>query len=409
MIKKIIVLALLIFTLTACTYGTGTGTKTKEKTTTDNNTVIELKDKPVTGIDPEWYEPLGYYNYSPSAMKVSDTEMYVYYTRNEEIFNDKTDSIVVRKATLNSEGKWEYSDFKTVLTSTKDKNDWDGIYIFGADVIKGRFTYNGEQYSYLMAYCGSVVSGRMNSQIGLAVAKNPMDEFIKISDEPIIKYDPLEQSASGLKRYKGVQEPSLVSYDKKGKVQLFYSHYGLYNHSYCIEMDCSDLSNIKMGGRMLPKTNGLSDATTNTHFYSADWSYDPVNDNYYVVRNFSSTTSGEPQVAEAVQIVYSNSSALTETNIPRDYEYWKLINEKFYKIGAIKTSDDYSTDEMKWSGYYRVYNATVISDQYGWLSSPTKVEILFTSSALNTSKYLTGDEYKYSQMVHYYSVDIVIE
>ena len=404
--KRIILLVLFLLTLTSCTL-TNTTTKAPDKTTTaQGGDKTELKEKPITGIDPLWNEPLGYYNISPSAMKVSDTEMYVYYTRNEEIFNDKTDTIAVRKGTLKDDGTYEFSDYKTILKSTGNKDDWDGIYVFAPDVIKGKFTYNGESYNYLMAYCGSITSGRMNAQIGFAVAKNPMDEFIRVGSEPVITYSAYDYSPSGLQRFKGVQEPSLVSYDKKGKVQMLYSHYGKYNHSYVVEMDCSDLSNIKMGGRMLPDTTGLQDGTTNTHLYSSDWCYDQVNDEYIVCRNFSSPTQGQPAVAEAVQIVYAKSNVLTSIDYTREKVFWNLINEKFYKIGAIKTSNDYSPDEMRWSGYYRVYNGCTIADQYGWVQNPEKVEILFTSSALSTSKYLTGEEYKFSQMIHYYSVDV---
>ena len=402
--KKLLLLILSVLCLASCNL-------IQEKTTIDNqqNTTTNIdtiEDKPITGIDPLWNEPLGYYNISPSAMKVSDTEMYVYYTRNEEKYNDKTDTIAVRKGTLKADGTYEFSDFVTVLRPSGGKDKWDGIYVFAADVIKGRFSYNGETYGYLMAYCGSVVSGRMNAQIGFAVAKNPMDEFIRVGSNPIIAFNAFDYSPSGLQRFKGAQEPSLVSYDKKGKIQMLYSDYGKYNHSYVVEMDCSDLSNIKKGGRMLPDTSGLYDGTTNTHLYSSDWCYDRANDEYIVCRNFSSTTQGLPAVAEAVQIVYAKSKVLTEVDNTREEIYWNLINNKYYKIGAIKTSDDYSTDEKKWEGYYRVYNGCMIADQYGWVENPTKAEILFTSSALDTSKYLSGDQYKFSQMIHYYSVEV---
>lgn len=403
--KKFLLLILSVLLLTACA-STNSVVTTKDDSQTTTINTDTLEEKPITGVDPLWNEPLGYYNISPSAMKVSETEMYVYYTRNEEIYNDKTDTIAVRKGTLKEDGTYEFGDFVTVLRPSGSKEKWDGIYVFAPDVIKGKFTYNGETYNYLMAYCGSVVSGRMNAQIGFAVAKNPMDEFIKVGEEPIVKFNAFDYSPSGLQRFKGAQEPSLVSYDKKGKIQILYSDYGKYNHSYVIEMDCSDLSNIKKGGRMLPDTSGLYDGTTNTHLYSADWCYDQVNDEYIVCRNFSSTTQGLPACAEAVQIVYAKSKVLTEVDNTRDGIYWNLINDKYYKIGAIKTSDDYSTDEKKWEGYYRVYNGCMIANQYGWVENPEKVEILFTSSALDTSKYLTGDQYKFSQMIHYYSVNV---
>lgn len=370
------------------------------------------KEKPITGIDPIFNEELGYYNMSPSALKISDSEMYVYYTRNENIYTENSDSIAVRHATL-VDNKWNYSDFKTILRLPNDENAWDSKYISSPDVIKGIFSYNGKTYNYLMAYAGSIVSGRMNSQIGFAVSNYPDGEFIRVGNEPIISYDSSSHSASGLKRYKGVQEPSLVSYNKKGKIQLFYSYYATYNASYCVEMDCSNLNSIIKGGAMVNQISGLFDETTNTHLYSADWAYDPVNDEYIVCRNYSSSTTGQPSVASAVQLVYAKSKAFSEVNYEYDQDkvepVWNLVNQKYSKIGAIKTADEYSDNEMKWSGYYRVYNGCVISNAYGWLDNTNKIEILFTSNALDNSKYLKDDEYKYSSMIHYYAVDFIKE
>ena len=403
--KKVFALVLLLLLVALVSCGAPKGTSVTESQDNSGNEE-KLLEKPVTGIDPLWNEPLGYYNISPSAMKVSDTEMYVYYTRNEEIFNDKTDTIAVRKGTKQADGTYSFGEYKTVLKPTGSKDKWDGIYVFAPDVIKGRFTYDGNSYSYLMAYSGSVTSGRMNAQIGLAVSNDPMGDFVRVGENPVIEFNAFDYSPSGLQRYKGAQEPSLVSYDKKGKVQMLYSHYAKYNASYVVEMDCSDLNNIRIGGRMLPDVSGLQDGTTNTHLYSSDWCYDQLNDEYIVCRNFSSVTQGQPAVAEAVQIVYAPSRVLTSIDYTGEEVFWHLINDRFYKIGAIKTTDDYSPDEMKWSGYYRVYNGCMIADQYGNVQNPDKVEILFTSSALSTSKYLTGEQYKFSQMIHYYSVDV---
>jgi hypothetical protein len=367
-----------------------------------------FEQKPITGIDPIFEESLGYINQYPSAFRLTENLQYVYYSRNTEKYNLEKTSIAVRKA-VKKDGKWEYKERKTVLLPSVDS--WDK-FVFSPDVIKGEFYYNNELYNYLMAYAGSEHSNQLNAQIGLAVAKNPTDEFIKVGTEPLITYDKKSKSTSGIIDYKGVQEPSLVSYDRKGKVQLFYSEYAGFNASMCLELDLSNLNDIKRSGRILSRIDGLTDGTNNTHLYSADWTFDPINKEYIVVRNFSSNVVGLPNIAEAVQVVYAPVSILTEVNHTRpEWEEnkvsWNLINELYYKIGTIKTSDELSDNPDKWMGYGRVFTGTIISNPYGWILSNEVVELIVTSSALDSSPHLTGEQYLFSQMLHYYEVPIV--
>lgn len=371
------------------------------------NNQESYEEKPITGIEPIFKESLGYYNEFPSVIRVSNTLQYVYYTRNTVKYDNTTDSIAVRKASL-VDGEWVYSEPKTVLLPSSE--GWDSKHVFSPDVIKGVFEYNGETYNYLMAYAGSISENRMNAQIGFAVAKSPLDEFIKVGNEPIISFNKDEFSSTGNKDFKGVQEPSLISYDKKGKIQLFYSHYGVFNHSYCQEIDASNLNNLIKGGRMLSQVTGLSDSTVNTHLYSADWAYDWVNDEFVVVRNFSSTVKGLPNIAEAVQVVYAPVEAVYYVDNSREetggeIEWWKLYSNTNYKIGAVKTADDSSDDAKKWNGYARVFNGTIVSDEYGWIINPNEVEILFTSSPLSDSMYLKEGQYLFAQMIHSYHLE----
>lgn len=368
-------------------------------------------EKPITGIDPVFKESLGYYNEFPSIIRTSNTVQYLYYTRNAIKFNDTKDEIVVRKGKLEN-GKWIYSEPKVTLSLSNE--GWDSKYIFSPSVVKGEFILSGEIYHYLMAYSGSITERRLNAQIGFAVSKTLDGEFIRVGNEPIITFNKNIYTSSGLKDFKGAQEPSLISYDKKGKIQLFYSFYETYNHSYAVEMDCSNLHNIIKGGRMLSEVSGLSDATINTHLYSASWSYNPVHEEYVVVRNFSSPTTGQPSVAEAIQVVRASTKVISEVDNSRDetggkISYWQLANDSYYKIGAVKTANDYSLDSTKWSGYYRVYNAGLITDPYGWVLFTDKVELIFTSSALEDNHLLKDDQYLYSPMLHFYEIDIIRE
>lgn len=47
-----------------------------------SNETEEFVSKPVTGIDAMFDESLGYYNEHPCVVQVSETERYVYYTKN---------------------------------------------------------------------------------------------------------------------------------------------------------------------------------------------------------------------------------------------------------------------------------------------------------------------------------------
>jgi len=368
----------------------------------------EHLEKPITGIDAIFNEDLGYYNESPSVLKISENVLYLFYTRNETKFDNKTDTIAVRKAVL-KDGNWVYGEYKTVLTRGDNKTDFDHKYISSPDVIKGKFNYNGETYNYLMAYIGSNYSNRMNGQIGFAVSKTIDGTYTKVGATPILTFDQSLYSEAGLTNYKGLQEPSLISYDKEGKIQVYYSYYATYNCSYMVEMDCSDLNNIKMGGKMLAENDGLVDTKETTLLYSADFAYNPSRDELVAVRNYSSTVQGMPAVAEAVQVVYANiSRAYYEVNYgdqkTGEANVWSLVSTKANKIGAVRTAADDYNDIKKSSGYYRVYNASLFADEYGWIDNPDTLEFIFTSSAVNNSQYLKGEEYKYSQMLHYYSV-----
>jgi hypothetical protein len=296
----------------------------------------------------------------------------------------------------------------------QSSDGWDSANVFSPDVIRGTFHYQNKDYRYLMAYSGSATPGRMNAQIGLAVANHPDEVFTKVGFAPLITFDKNEQSTTGLRDTKGAQEPSLISYDRGGKVQLFYSWYGNFNASYCVEMDVSNLDDIQMGGRIVIPVSGLSDATTNTHLYSADWSLDPSRNEYVVIRNFSSQMIGLPSVAEAIQPVRASIDIINEPDHQRNEwgeknDYWTLYNDLLHKIGAIKTSDEYSQDEMKWYGYARVYNATIISSPYGWTLSPDEIDVIFTSSALDSSIYLQGEQFMFSQMLHLYNIPYYVE
>src|SRR5690554_400687 len=176
----VFVLFLLVSLLVSCTT-----TQLPEET---------YEQKPITGIDPIFEESLGYTNQYPSAIRLNNQLQYVYYSKNVTKYSMEESVIVVREA-VNQNDTWNYKQPKIVLEPSLD--GWDK-HVFSADVIKGEFQYNGEQYSYLMAYAGSELSNQLNAQIGLAVSKSPTEKFIKVGNSPLISFDKTTQSTSGI-------------------------------------------------------------------------------------------------------------------------------------------------------------------------------------------------------------------
>ena len=408
--RKLAFFLLAILPLVACKGGSGGGggNESTNPEFPDDDTHLS---KPITGIDPMFHEDLGFINDSPSAFLTSDSAGYLYYRRNAKKFNLESDTIAVR--TLKKvDGAWVTSEtFKTVLSLPSTEGAWDGKSLGAPDVIQGKFNYQGTEYKYLMAYHGYNNLDGYNGQIGFAVSNSPDGQFTRVGAEPIVKYDPNLWAKDSLQRYRGSLQPSLMSYDRKGKIRLIYTCYGPKNTNYCLEMDCSNLDSIIRSGRMAAEIRGLSDQRTNTTLYGSDWAYDPAHEEFVAVRNFSSDVQGLPAVADGVQIVHAPTGILYDIDYTQDDAdpetrptVWDLCNDSYYKIGAIKTSDEMSTDRSKWQGYSRIYDATVFANQYGWMTATDKVEIAFTSQVTDQSTLLTGEQWKFSQMVHHYEI-----
>ncbi len=114
-----------------------------------------------------------YYNYCPSVMELEDGSRYTYYCTNGTSGNI-TDYIAVRKGTPNGDGSYAWGAEKTVLAPTA--GTWDSRHVCDPSVIAGEFSYNGTEYSYLMAYLGCDTDFN-NNEIGLAVANSPEGPF----------------------------------------------------------------------------------------------------------------------------------------------------------------------------------------------------------------------------------------
>ena len=364
------------------------------------------EDKKFAGIDPVFKESQGYYNESPSVFETESGERYLYYTRNTVKNDDTTDSIAVRKGVYTASG-WKYGEAKTVLTPSE--SGWDSKSVFGADVIKGEFAYGGKTYSYLMAYSGSNVKNRGNAQIGLAVAETPDGEWVKVGAKPVVTFSAGNYDPMGILTYRGAIEPSLVSFDKAGKVYLFYTYYEYLNGSYVLEIDASNLDEIVLGGRKLVPVSGLKDqGASNTQLYSGDFVYDAEGDTLIAVRNIATTVTVLPKVSEGIQIVTASADVLSmivQDWIPEGERtnWWSQLGEE----GKIEAEDTAIEDDVnKMFGYERIFGGCIVSDSYGHLLTYGELDVFFTTQGVYGDTFFANEDgYKYSQMLHCLTVN----
>lgn len=353
--------------------------------------------KPVTGIPAMFNESLGYYNEHASVFD-ENNERYVYYTKNKAKDSDTNEYIAVRKATQKN-GNWSYGEASVALDVSG--SGWDSVKVFQADVIKGAFTLNGESYSYLMAYSGTENdTSRKGAQIGLAVAKSASGPFVRVREDPFITWSAYDYSQYGELITNGVCEPSLINYNGKSQVILFYSLFNP-NASYSCKYVLLDLSGdlkdlaARKGerGNVLSK-KGISDMGTDPACIGADFALSTDKSTIFAVRDYYPISALSPAVAEAVQVLSVPVEILKETVSAHSPE-WTIIDDK------ISSLDTAVWDQAEMMGYDRVYSACVIGNEYGCVTNNEKFSIAFTSCALASST----ANYKYTPMIHEYVIE----
>ena len=284
---------------------------------------------------------------------------------------------------------------------TTSESGWDSKSVFASDVVKGEFAYGGKTYSYLMAYSGSNTKDRANAQIGLAVAETPDGEWVKVGNSPVVTFNAGNYDPMGILSYRGAIEPSLVSYDKAGKVYLFYTYYEYLNGSYVLEMDASNLDNLVLGGRKMVPVTGLQDqGASNTQMYSADYVYDGEEDALIAVRNIATTVTVLPKVSEGVQIVTASADVLD--TIQQDWVPEGERTSWWSSLGKIEADDTAVEEDVnKMFGYERIFGGCIVSDPYGHLLTYGELDVFFaTQGVYGDSFFQTEDGYKFSQMIH---------
>lgn len=355
------------------------------------------ESKWIDGIAPVFDESLGYTNENPSAFQEGATR-WLYYTRNTGKYESSTE-IAVRKGSYKG-GAWTYGDYTVCVTPSE--SGWDSAHVFGADVVKGNFAYNGTTYSYLMAYSGnSSTKDLKNASIGLAVSQTPDGEWIKVGTQPLVAFDSTEWDSTGLLSYTGDIEPSLVSYDGESKLWLFYEESEVFKSNYVLEIDAADLGNVRLGGRKVVETSGVSDlGISNPLLYGADIVWDKDAGELIAVRETTVTVTTDPKIADELQILKSSDDVLYE--IKQDWTGREESVEKWWSAIGSKIDGDSTAvwDENK-TGYSRLFSPCIVSDPYGRLLEYGSLDILFSSKGVSgDTRAERDDAWAYSGMIH---------
>lgn len=315
----------------------------------------------------------GIYNYCPSIMVCDDGSAYVYYCTNKDS-NRIVDYVGFRKGTVLSNGEIKWGEESRVLSPTS--GSWDAMHTCDPSVIKGKFNYNSEEYSYLLAYLGCTSIDNQDNKVGLAVAKSPEGPFVKIGDQPFIDFT-MDPTVSVFQW--GVGQPSLVSEDKEGKVYLFYTRGDKDGTRTIVEnWDLSDLNSPKLINREtlshkgLVNLNGGGDILNN-----ADFAYDPESGRFYASSDCHPNPSDEPDfIASHFRIIsFDPSEGFSDFTWRNDYQ-----------IGPDET------------GFARNHNTGIVTDEYGHLLVGETLTVFYTRS-------LAGANYLWSYRIYNYTVE----
>lgn len=336
------------------------------------------------------------YNYCPSVIDEGDVR-HVWYCSNkytdgfnpeQDISGDEqiTDYVAYRKG-VKVEGVWFWSQKQYLFGPIKGSST-EGEHICDPNVIKGEFSYRGESYSYLMAY---LAVGRRDcdfNNINLAVANAPEGPWIRCHDiNPIVEFSADEVPQNMLDRgveLWGVGQPSMISVDKKGRVLMFYSYIAPYfNGTAWTEIaqteiqrfDFSDLNDIKVEFRKFMPITGLKSFGYQVgNVTNADYAYDPVNNRIFTILDggYSADFKGTDNTLGYVENKSKNKVA--EVGDVFNETDWKSENISWVTVAGVKPNDTVN--------YISAHNNAIIRDPYGWLSSPTNIELAITGSCI---------------------------
>ena len=287
---------------------------------------------------------------------------YLLYTTNETP-GENDNMIAVRKGTFEAgEGKgWKYGAESAAITG--EVGAWDEN-IASASMVKGSFTYEETEYSWLMAYCATKESSERQYNIGLAVATAPDGEWTKVSETPLIQYDADVYGATSV----GCYAPSLVNLNKESAVRVFYTYADAYGHfAKFVDIDASDLGLLytdagRMSGEVqCPNHGSIAGGDNVAMFPNADFAYDAAAEKFYAIKDYSPAAATKPNYADRIQLL----------TIAEEELYTEEVKEGWV---GLKTWDFSDTEDGLWE---RLYGACIVSDAYGHVDGTNAQEIIY--------------------------------
>ena len=363
--------ALLLLSLSSCGSSQGASSISNGQEPLSSTEVLQpMKFTPEVGEIRKWFDhgKIGedrYYNYCPSVF-VEDNIKHIYYCSNK-MFGNVTDYVAYREGKLQNE-QMTYTDTKDIVWALSPTPDtWDARHVCDPSVIKGEFSYGGQQYSYLMAYLGCLTSDNSRNETGLAVAQSPEGPWVKCdSINPIVPY-------TRGKATWGTGQPALVSVDHKGRVLLLNSYTNSDERGeQAWEFDFSNLEKPRLiRSKHLMNLNGLPRYGRGLN--NCDVAYDEVHKKIILARGTKFGDDRSPNyIASQVDVYYLDDSGnenrfdeiFKESNNARD---WVLMGS----IGEEQT------------GFPRNHNTGLVTDPYGELVESDRIEVAFTRSDLS--------------------------
>lgn len=338
----------------------------------DVKTYVEI-DKTVYGLPtPE----LGFYMKNADLIQEGEVRYLTYITNKTQ--GEEDNVVAIRKATKQEKG-WVYETEHIAIEGTVAA--WDE-YITSASMVKGTFSYQQTEYAYLMVYAATSQSNEQCNQIGMAVATSPEAEWVKVGTTPVITFN-----KEVYNEFNGCVSPSVVNYDKVSGIRIFYTYADAYGHfARFHDVDCANLDLVEAvdASRTNHITNkgNLSGGEDVLMFPNGDFAYDATNEKFVCVKDVSPAGSTKPQVATAIELC----------EIAEEELYTTDVETGFVSLGSYDGFD-------LGNEFERVYNATILSDEFGHVTSVT--EVVYTVSELQAD----NPDYLFTQHL----LELVIE
>ncbi len=313
-----------------------------------------------------------------------------------------TDYIAYRKGVKLEDGNWYWSEKSYVLSPLKG-SETEGKHICDPNVIKGEFTYNGETYSYLMAYLAEGFTEYVNefNNISLAVAKSPEGPWKRCGEiNPLKRYtsDDYPEEWNDRKLHPeaylwGWGQASMVSVDKKGRVMMAYSsirpfasdgeNWRQTTMTTIDRYDFSNLNDIKKEDEllMMPIEGIMRGGYQTTVVSNGDFAYEPKNNRMYMITDGKyDDTTGK---AAGAPLSWIDNGGSEPGDVFKNIADRAAVPQ-WSNVAGILGGDRVNN--------IAAHNTAIIRDAYGWLKTPEKIEVAITGACVAGNIYKVHPE-----------------